>query len=177
MKKSILITIILYFLVLAFPATGDAAYLIRLKDGGEFKTLRYWSEGDQIKFYVYDGVVGIQKDSIRKIEKTTSENIPYEKLQRHQKAAEISPETNDGKNQKIEEKIDITFYKEKKLRLAAELASALDRLREATKGRDSETKERAKLEMRRISDEIYALTEEVKEKNNGEVLEGWWEKE
>jgi len=178
MKKLILtIVMFIFFLVLAFPGTGDTAYRILLKNGGEFKTLRHWREDNQIKFYIYGGIVGISKDSIRKIEKTTSENIIYKKSQRHQKASKISPETNDGKNQKIEEKIDITFYKEKKLRLAAELASALDRLREATKGRDSETKERAKLEMRRISDEIYALTEEVKEKNNGEVLEGWWEKE
>jgi len=175
MKKLIpILVIILSFL--AFPATGQDSYRIRLKNGGEFTTLRYWSEGDQIKFYIYGGIVGIQKDLIRKIEKTAPENILYGRSGSDQKTAEISSKTNNRKRERAEGKIDLTYYKEKKLRLAAELARTLDRLREASKKRDSEAKERAKNEMRRVSDEIYALTEEVKEKNNGEVPEGWWEK-
>ena len=177
MKKSILITIILYFLVFAFPATGDTAYRILLKNGGEFKTLKYWSEGDQVKFYVYGGVVGIQKDSIRKIEKTASENIIYKKSQRHQKAAKISPETNDGKNQKIEDKIDITYYKKKKSQLETELKRALDGVREANKNKDSKAREKARDEVKKISAKMHDLTAELIKKNNGKMPEGWWEKQ
>jgi len=176
MKKLIsMIVIILSFL--AFPATGQDAYRIRLKNGGEFKTLKYWSEGDQVKFYIYGGIAGVQKDSIRKIEKTISENIIYKKSQRHQKAAKISPETNDGKNQKIEEKIDINYYRERKEQLESELDRTLERFREATSRRDLEAKDREKKEMRRLTGEIYALTEEVKQKNEGKIPGGWWKEE
>ncbi|MBW2558496.1 MAG: hypothetical protein JRD69_06665 [Deltaproteobacteria bacterium] len=177
MRKSILIIVMfLSFLALAFPVTGDAAYLIRLKNGGEFKTLRYWSEGDQIKFYIYGGVAGVQKDSVRKIEKAASENIIYKKSQSRQKAAEIPPGTNDRKDGKPEEKPDIDYYKEKKALLIVKLDESLERIREATRNKDPKSKEKARDEMKKISAEIYALTDELKEKNKGELPEGWWEK-
>ncbi|MCK4533920.1 MAG: hypothetical protein KAT81_00235 [Syntrophobacterales bacterium] len=176
MKKSILITIILFFLALTFPATGDAAYLIRLKNGGKFTTFKYWSEGNQIKFYIYGGVAGIKKDSVRKIEKTASENIIYKKLQSRQKVAEIPPGTNDRKDEEPEEKLDINYYREQKSQLEATLDKTLDRLREATKNKDPKAKKNATDEMRKISAEIYDLTDELKKKNKGELPEGWWEK-
>lgn len=177
MKKSILIIVtILSFLVLAFPATGDAAYLIRLKNGGEFKTLKYWSEGDQIKFYIYGGVAGIQKDSVRKIEKTVSEGIVCKRPQSRQKVAEIPPETIDREAEKTDGKPDIDYYKEKKAFLIVKLDESLEKIREATRNKDPEAKEKARDEMKKISAEIYALTDELKEKNNGELPEGWWEK-
>ena len=178
MKKLILtIVMFIFFLVLAFPATGDTAYRILLKNGGELTTFKYWSEDNQIKFYIYGGIVGISKDSIRKIEKIASENIIYKKSQRHQKAAKISPETNDGKNQKIEDKIDITYYKEKKSQLETELKRALDRVREAAKNNDSEAREQAREEAKEISAKMYDLTAELIKKNNGKMPEGWWEKQ
>lgn len=175
MKKSILITMILFFLALTFPATGAAAYLIRLKNGGKFTTFKYWSEGNQIKFYIYGGVAGIKKDSVRKIEKTASENIIYKKLQSRQKMAEIPPGTNDRKDEKTEEKPDIDYYKEKKALLTVKLDESLEKIREATRNKDRVAKEKARDEMKKISAEIYALTDELKEKNNGKLPEGWWE--
>ncbi len=167
--------LLFFSLALAFPATGDAAYLIRLKNGGEFKTLKYWSEGNQIKFYIYGGVAGIQKDSVRKIEKTASENIIYKKSQSRQEVAEIPPGANDRKDEKTEEKPDIDYYKEKKALLTVKLDESLEKIREATRNKDPEAKGKARDEMRKISAEIYALTDELKEKNNGELPEGWWE--
>ncbi len=177
MRKSILmIVMFLSFLALAFPVTGDAAYLIRLKNGGEFKTLRYWGEGNQIKFYIYGGVAGIQKDSVRKIEKAASENIIYKKSQSSQKVAETPSETNDLKDKKAEEKIDISYYKEKKSQLETELKRALDRVREADKNKDSKAREEARDEAKKISAKMYDLTAELIKKNNGKMPEGWWEK-
>ncbi len=175
MKKLILMmAMILSFFV--FPVTGDASYRIRLKNGGEFKTLRYWSEGDQIKFYIYDGIVGIQKDSIRKIEKTTSENMLYGRSVSYQKKEEIFSKANNSTDKKAEEKIDLTYYREKKSQLEAELKEALDRVREATKNRDSKAKEQARDEAKKISAKMYDLTAELTKKNNGKMPEGWWEK-
>jgi hypothetical protein len=44
------------------------AYVIRLKNGNEFVTSRYWLEGRQVLFDTYGGVFGIDKAFITKIE-------------------------------------------------------------------------------------------------------------
>ncbi len=48
----------------------DAAYVIKLKNGNEYVTTRYWQEGGQVLFDTYDGVFGIEKAFVTKIEKT-----------------------------------------------------------------------------------------------------------
>lgn len=177
MKKLIpMIVIILSFL--AFPATGQDSYRIRLKNGGEFTTVRYWSEGDQIKFYTSGGIAGVQKDSIKKIEKTASENILYRKSDSDQKSPEISSKTNGHGDEKTEEEVvvDLSYYTKKKGQLDAELDRALDRLREATKNRDTEAKNKARETLKKIHNEIYVLTEEVRGMNKGKIPEGWWKK-
>src|SRR5687768_17071809 len=64
----------LYGLIVA-ACTGcfgvaDAAYLIKLKNGNEYVTSRYWHDGGQVMFDTYDGVFGIAKSFVSKIEKT-----------------------------------------------------------------------------------------------------------
>ncbi|MBA7566408.1 hypothetical protein ES708_08099 [subsurface metagenome] len=176
MRKSILITIVLSFLALAFPSTGDAAYRIRLKNGGEFKTLRYWNEGDQIKFYIYGGIVGIAKDSVRKIEKMAPGNILYGRSASYRKTAKISSKTNDHGDEKTKAEIDLSSYTDKKRQLDAELKSAKDRLREAIKDRDAEANQRERKTLKKIRNEIYVLTKEVRGMNEGKIPEGWWKK-
>ncbi len=48
----------------------DAAYVIKLKNGNEYVTNRYWQEGTQILFDTGDGVFGIDQAFVGKIEKT-----------------------------------------------------------------------------------------------------------
>lgn len=48
----------------------DAAYVIRLKNGNEYVTGRYWQEGTQVLFDTYGGVFGVDKAFIFKIEKS-----------------------------------------------------------------------------------------------------------
>jgi hypothetical protein len=48
----------------------DAAYIIKLKNGNEYVTSRYWQEGGQVLFDTYDGVFGIDRKFVVKIEKT-----------------------------------------------------------------------------------------------------------
>ncbi len=84
MQRSIPLVLIILFLTC--PLASPASYRIQLKNGGEFKTVRYWEEGDQILFYVYGGVAGVQKDSVKYIkkadvaynEKTFGESNPIE---------------------------------------------------------------------------------------------------
>jgi hypothetical protein len=51
-------------------AGADAAYLIKLKNGNEYITDRYWQKGTQVLFDSYGGIFGIEKTFVAKIEKT-----------------------------------------------------------------------------------------------------------
>jgi hypothetical protein len=51
-------------------SAADATYVIKLKNGKEYVTTRYWHEGGQVRFDTYDGVFGIEKAFVAKIEKT-----------------------------------------------------------------------------------------------------------
>ena len=61
-------------LTVAVWASGStlahAAYLIKLKNGNEYVTARYWQEGTQLLFDAEGGVFGIDKAFVSKIEKT-----------------------------------------------------------------------------------------------------------
>jgi hypothetical protein len=48
----------------------DAAYIIKLKNGNEYVTGRYWQAGTQVLFDTYGGVFGIDRSFVSKIEKT-----------------------------------------------------------------------------------------------------------
>jgi hypothetical protein len=48
---------------------ANAAYAIKLKNGNEYVTARYWQEGSQVLFETYDGVFGIDKAFVSRIEK------------------------------------------------------------------------------------------------------------
>ena len=172
--KKLTVIIIALISFLAIPESGDASYRILLKNGGEFKTGRYWKEGSQIRFDIYGGVAGVQKASVRRIEKIVAPATTiYGKHPIDQKAAQGSLDTDGLGNEKKQEKVDIAQYLEKKERLTGELSRALENVKKATSGRDPEAKKRAEGEMRRLSGEITALTEEVKGKNNGMLPEGW----
>ncbi len=65
--------IVIYLaLTLCMNALGIAngAFIIRLKNGNEYVTNRYWQEGAQILFDAEGGVFGIDKVFVNKIEKT-----------------------------------------------------------------------------------------------------------
>jgi len=71
----------------AVMASADAAYVIKLKNGNEYVTTRYWNEGGQICFDTYDGIFGVEKNFVIKIEKT-------EKVVRLARALEQEPVAN-----------------------------------------------------------------------------------
>jgi hypothetical protein len=49
---------------------ADAAFVIQLKNGNEFVTGRYWTEGTQVMFDVYGGVLGLDKNLVSKIDRS-----------------------------------------------------------------------------------------------------------
>jgi hypothetical protein len=70
-------------------ATADAAYIIKLKNGNEYVTNRYWQDGSQVLFDAEGGIFGIDKGFVSKIEKadrvikvaTVAPNDPSEGIQ------------------------------------------------------------------------------------------------
>jgi hypothetical protein len=48
----------------------SAAYVIKLKNGNEYVTTRYWNEGSQVRFDTYGGVFGVDKSFVVKIERS-----------------------------------------------------------------------------------------------------------
>ncbi len=56
--------------IFILPASGFTSSLIELKSGAKFVVSHTWEEGELIKFYLYDGIVGFEKHQIKKVENT-----------------------------------------------------------------------------------------------------------
>jgi hypothetical protein len=70
---------LLFLIPFSCPAPVHASYVIKLKNGKEFVTARYWQEGKQIMFDTYDGVFGVDKAFISSI--AVSDRPPEMKTQ------------------------------------------------------------------------------------------------
>ena len=98
-------------LILAFATLVDAAYVIKLKNGNEFLTGRYWQEGTQVMFDTYGGVFGIDRSFVIIIEET---NKPVKVISTLESSVEINSlkekkepqKTSSPAGQKLEAKRD-----------------------------------------------------------------------
>ena len=192
MKKNLLsLIILLLFLV---PALGNASYLIRLKNGGQLTTPAYWTEGQWIFFYCVGGIAGMERREIDRIERDkTYDNLgtvgrdigkkappPPPKTEKPQEPGkspvEAEPKAEKSLSpQNAPEKIDLKAYQDKMARLKADLNKTLARIRKATTNKDLGAKDEATADNRKISAEMWKLTEELQEKNNGKLPDDWWE--
>ena len=168
----------------------SASYVINLKNGGHITTSFYWREGTEIRFYVEGGTMGIQRAAIARIEKTGQDIsskagvIPDKAVQNEgqaggapaiQKPMGDEPEKKDRPEKTGLSPQEIKAYGEKKRRMEEDLKEATERLRKASREQNPEAKEKAKADMRRISGQIYELTDQVKRQNTGGKLpDGWW---
>jgi len=95
---------IITILFLICPSICFSSYLIELKNGSTFITNHYWEEGRQVKFYYYGGVVGIEKELIRKIRES---DLPY--IAEKKENAQAETEHNSGlKQEKKSETTPVT---------------------------------------------------------------------
>jgi hypothetical protein len=79
----------------------DAAYVIKLKNGNEYVTTRYWQEGGQLLFDTYGGIFGIEKAFVAKVE-TTDKAVRMVTAAPHNpsdKSEEISKESGNDVTQ------------------------------------------------------------------------------
>jgi hypothetical protein len=87
-------------------SVADATYVIKLKNGKEYVTTRYWHEGGQVRFDTYGGIFGIERTFVRRIEKTDQvirlatvadrdpgEKIQADKSQKDKESEEAKPAT------------------------------------------------------------------------------------
>lgn len=86
MRPKLAIVILATYCGAISPA--EAAFVIRLKNGNEFVTARYWQDGKQVLFETYDGTFGIDKSFVSKVEKTDK---PIRLITTAQAAAELKP--------------------------------------------------------------------------------------
>ncbi len=172
MKKFIPLIIILFIIC---PAICFSSYLIELNNGSKFITYQYWEKGSLIKFYYYGGVVGIEKDLVKGIRES---DLPHKEEKASQKPEMASKEAGkkDGEGTKEEmEKIDVTFYKNKKSALMEKYREAKKKLQQATKDHNRALQREANNELKEISKQRAAIAMEIKEKNNG-ILPKWWQR-
>ena len=140
-------------------------------------TPHYWEEDNYVKFYIVGGMMGIEKNTVGKIEKSTVDvGEVYEVKTPGKLPAEAKPKAEETLSpQKPPEKIDLKAYQDKMATLKADINKTLTRIRKANTNKDLNAKDEATADNRRISAEMWKLTDELKEKNNGNLPADWWE--
>ena len=195
--------IVIVFVVslsLLSPSLSTARYIIKLKNGREIITERYWNEGNKVMFERDSGVLGVSKDQIVEIKEeetktpgvevqysgprdaTPSTPPPDAHVATTTPPAPPTPPANTGQEQapaatpqagKKKEKIDEEYYKQKRQELMDRINTFVEQRSQATQNRDETGKQTARQGYLKAADELYALQEELKEKNGGELPE-WW---
>jgi hypothetical protein len=176
MKKTIL-PFLMLLISLLLPVVSDASYIIHLENGGRFLTPQYWEEDNYVKFYIAGGMMGIEKKSVRKIERSTIDlDGIYEMKKPEKRPAEAEPKAEKILSpQEPREKIDLKAYQDKMATLKAEANETRARLREAIKNKDRDAETKAAEDRRKIADETRKLSEELKGKNNGKLPVDWYD--
>ncbi|MEW6409202.1 MAG: hypothetical protein AB1488_03700 [Nitrospirota bacterium] len=159
--KSIISKIIfIVAIVLLFPTFSDAGYIIYLKNGRQITVNSYWVEGNEIKYSVFGGVMGINKGEVLSIKEMVTSPYVIEKT-----SLGVSPPTplstkpeDQGKVAELEEKLkEIDKKIEEKKKVVVEFEKELARPKYTRMIR----KERElKGEKDRISKEITELESE-----------------
>jgi hypothetical protein len=172
-----------------------ASYQIQLKNGNEIKTSHYWEEGDEIKFYAYGGVAGIQKALVSKVtisnvnyKDDASSNEALEKSrspsvlsgQRSKESAQTRPGQTANRAHGSSEKsralggaVNFEYYRERKAALKEKFDNAIQRNEEAKARQDQEAMALTRKEYLEYSRLLLELGDDLKRKNNGE-LPDWW---
>jgi|SRR6185503_8633960 len=108
---------------------ADSAYIIRLKNGNEYITDRYWYERAQVLFDTYGGVFGVDKGYIVKIEKSGQVLRLAERTERESvKTSQISAD-QPGKDSAVKVEVKV----EKKRDANDPVLSEYNRLKEKSR--------------------------------------------
>lgn len=89
MKKILFVVTIILLLC---PDVSLSAYIIYLKNGGQIEADSYWKEGNQIRYRIKEGEVGIGIDEVLEIKAVSKESVEKEKKEEIQKTPSPSAE-------------------------------------------------------------------------------------
>lgn len=173
------------FLLVFCAASGSyGGFLIELKGGAEIVVDNYWEVEGEVRYSRYGGFVGLPTGEVKDIRPT---DRPVDPEARSSRASVIVPsaappvsgkaviESKAAEEAAADEEFDLEAYIAKMDRLKAALNRTLKPIRVATENKDQDGLDKAREENRAISAEMYRLTDELKEKNRGELPPGWWE--
>lgn len=177
--------IIAGFLFFIVPSIGFSSVRIELKNGSDFVTNQYWMADGRICFYFRNGIVGIPIDTIHAINRSDEPYLEAIEVGDNRMASAgpsiREPDMSDTDLQSTSDKDmgtlkthDMKYYQKKNDRLKARLSASLKQLRKASREKDPEGKAKARAAARKISGQIYDLTDEVKN-NVGALPKDWWE--
>ncbi|MDD5712299.1 MAG: hypothetical protein PHY31_06000 [Smithellaceae bacterium] len=186
--RKLLISILLIVVAALCAAESRAAYMIILKNGGTIITSYYRYEGKTLVFSSPDGMVGISREDVARIESAdvvpppaisrkvpkTGEAAPAAAPAPAQEEGTQLPSSPASPSEAKQEKVDIQGYQDRMAELRAQLNESVERMQNAMSSQDKEAEAQARADMRRISAEIYRLTDELKAKNQGKLPEDWW---
>ena len=179
MKKFILIIVTIAFFI--YPSICFSSYLIELKNGSTFITNHYWKEGRQIKFYYRGGIVGINRNLVRKIRES---DLPYKEAVVEEKAPptpdvpEVAPkEAGEKAGEKTDaesKEIDVEYYQRMNEELWEKYREANEIRRQAKTDHNQPQYDQARQKIIEVINKLSELSSELKEKNKG-VLPDWWQ--
>ena len=121
-----------------------------------------------------EAVTAEEKKESKKLEEEVKKPEKKEEKKESKKVEEEVKKTEKKEEEKAEQAKPLHEYWAKKKALKVKLDEALKRLREATNRKDTAGKKQARKDMRKLAKEIYKLTDEVKEMNNGKLPDYWW---
>jgi len=165
------------------PIGSHAAYIIHLKTGGRFVTPQYWEDkGGMITFFVAGGTMGIEKNTVKSIERSkfddesalprTEHAVPVAIQTKGKTLSDVHEKTIPKANT-TKEKVDLNAYREKMTELKAEENEAWKRLSEAIRDKDKDAEARANEDRQKIYIKRRDLTADLEEKNDGKLPDDW----
>lgn len=172
-KFNLIFTLILIGIILHFGATiSYSSYLVGFNNGRTISVEDYRVEGGQIFLYLNGGVVKFSRSEIKSISEEKDQIREGKKEERNDvvKDAPKTPVKTALARDPEKKGEGIEDYRKKKADLSERLDEAKKIYFETS---DKSDKDRARKVMISFSKELFALEEEVMQKNNG-VLPGWW---
>ena len=167
--------------VLTWPALSTASYLIQLRNGRYVVASRYWQEEHTIRFETDGGVASVAESAVLHIQ--TIEEPPVVEPPAAapppaapQPAAAEQPAAPQAEGQRDRGQMSqstLEEYRQKKEEIRSQLKATLERYREAGNTPNAAAKAAIQQEITAWSQQLYDLTDEVKQKNQGRLPEGW----
>ncbi|MBF0120176.1 MAG: hypothetical protein HQK79_15180 [Desulfobacterales bacterium] len=167
-KLNLLALIIILFLFLN-PKICFTYQIIILKNDSQFITSQSWEKNNQIFFYYFDGIIGIEKGFIKEIKES---DLPLKEVNTY-KSQEETKNPNDSKKESEQgNKIDTTTYTNKYIALKEKHKDLMKQILEASNKKNWVTKENLKKEVLEVNRQLKELYIDLKNKNNGKLPDG-----